>query len=135
MKALGEFTIQLDCDVIQADGGTRTAAITGAFVALQDALNGLIAAGKLKKNPIKSPVAAVSVGIYEGIAVLDLDYAEDSVAETDLNVIMTAAGGFVEIQGTAEQEAFSPEELTAMLALAKEGIAELCEKQQAALNE
>jgi ribonuclease PH len=135
MKALGEFTIQLDCDVIQADGGTRTAAITGAFVALQDALNGLIAAGKIKKNPIKSPIAAVSVGIYEGIAVLDLDYAEDSVAETDLNVIMTAAGGFVEIQGTAEQEAFSPEGLAAMLALAKDGIAELCAKQQQALSE
>jgi ribonuclease PH len=135
MKALGEFTIQLDCDVIQADGGTRTAAITGAFVALQDALNGLIAAGKIKKNPIKSPIAAVSVGIYEGVAVLDLDYAEDSVAETDLNVIMTAAGGFVEIQGTAEQEAFSPEELAAMLALAKDGIADLCAKQQQALSE
>jgi len=134
MKALGEFTIQLDCDVIQADGGTRTAAITGAFVALQDALNGLLEAGKIKKNPIKSPIAAVSVGIYQGTAVLDLDYAEDSVAETDLNVIMTAAGGFVEIQGTAEQEAFSPEELAAMLALAKDGIADLCEKQQAALN-
>jgi ribonuclease PH len=135
MKALGEFTIQLDCDVIQADGGTRTAAITGAFVALQDALNGLIAAGKIKNNPIKSPIAAVSVGIYEGTAVLDLDYAEDSVAETDLNVIMTAAGGFVEIQGTAEQEAFSPEELAAMLALAKDGIADLCAKQQQALSE
>jgi ribonuclease PH len=135
MKALGEFTIQLDCDVIQADGGTRTAAITGAFVALQDALNGLIAAGKIKNNPIKSPIAAVSVGIYEGTAVLDLDYAEDSVAETDLNVIMTAAGGFVEIQGTAEQEAFSPEELAAMLALAKDGIADLCAKQQEALSE
>lgn len=134
MKALGEYTIQLDCDVIQADGGTRTAAITGAFVALQDAINGLLADGKIKKDPIKSPIAAVSVGVYKGTAVLDLDYAEDSVAETDLNVIMTAAGGFVEIQGTAEQEAFSPEELTAMLALAKAGIAELCEKQKTALN-
>lgn len=134
MKVLGEFTIQLDCDVIQADGGTRTAAITGAYVALQDAINTLIESGKVKKNPIKSPVAAVSVGIFEGTAVLDLDYAEDVKAETDLNVIMTAAGGFVEIQGTAEQEAFSPEELTAMLALATDGIAELCKKQQAALN-
>ena len=94
--ALGEFTIQLDCDVIQADGGTRTASITGAYVALQDAINGLIESVKIKKNPIKSPIAAVSVGIYEGTAVLDLDYAEDSVAETDLNVIMTAKGGFVE---------------------------------------
>lgn len=134
MKVLGEFTIQLDCDVIQADGGTRTAAITGAYVALQDAINTLIESSKVKENPIKSPVAAVSVGIFEGTAVLDLDYAEDVKAETDLNVIMTAAGGFVEIQGTAEQEAFSPEELTAMLALATDGIAELCEKQQAALN-
>jgi ribonuclease PH len=134
MKVLGEFTIQLDCDVIQADGGTRTAAITGAYVALQDAINTLIESGKVKKDPIKSPVAAVSVGIFEGTAVLDLDYAEDVKAETDLNVIMTAAGGFVEIQGTAEQEAFSPEELTAMLALATDGITELCEKQQAALN-
>ncbi len=134
MKALGEYTIQLDCDVIQADGGTRTAAITGAYVALQDAINTLIKSGKVKENPIKSPVAAVSVGIFEGTAVLDLDYAEDVKAETDLNVIMTAAGGFVEIQGTAEQEAFSPEELTAMLALATDGITELCEKQQTALN-
>ena len=134
MKALGEYTIQLDCDVIQADGGTRTAAITGAFVALQDAITGLMEAGKVKKDPIKSPIAAVSVGIYKGAAVLDLDYAEDSVAETDLNVIMTAAGGFVEIQGTAEQEAFSPEELAAMLALAKEGIIGLCEKQQQVLT-
>jgi ribonuclease PH len=134
MKVLGEFTIQLDCDVIQADGGTRTAAITGAYVALQDAINTLIKSGKVKENPIKSPVAAVSVGIFEGTAVLDLDYAEDVKAETDLNVIMTAAGGFVEIQGTAEQEAFSPEELTAMLALATDGITELCEKQQTALN-
>jgi ribonuclease PH len=135
MKALGEVTIQLDCDVIQADGGTRTAAITGAFVALQDAINGLLEAGKISRNPIKSPVAAVSVGVYEGTALLDLDYAEDSVAETDLNVIMTAAGGFVEIQGTAEQDAFSSEELTTMLALAKEGIAELCEKQQTVLSD
>ena len=134
MRALGEYTIQLDCDVIQADGGTRTAAITGAFVALQDAISGLMEAGKVKKDPIKSPIAAVSVGIYKGTAVLDLDYAEDSVAETDLNVIMTAVGGFVEIQGTAEQEAFSPEELTAMLALAKEGIIGLCEKQQQVLT-
>lgn len=134
MKALGEFTIQIDCDVIQADGGTRTASITGAYVALQDAINGLIESGKVKNNPIKSPIAAVSVGIYDGTPVLDLDYAEDSVAETDLNVIMTAKGGFVEIQGTAEQEAFSPDELTSMLSLAKEGINTLCEKQQEALN-
>lgn len=134
MEKLGEFTIQIDCDVIQADGGTRTASITGACVALADAINLMIEDGRLKESPIKSMIGAVSVGIYEGTAVLDLDYAEDSVAETDLNVIMTAAGGYVEIQGTAEQEAFSPEELTAMLALAKEGITELCAMQQQALN-
>ena len=134
MEKLGEFTIQIDCDVIQADGGTRTASITGACVALADAINLMIEDGRLKESPIKSMIGAVSVGIYEGTAVLDLDYAEDSVAETDLNVIMTAAGGYVEIQGTAEQEAFSPEELTAMLALAKEGITELCGMQQQALN-
>ena len=134
MEKLGEFTIQIDCDVIQADGGTRTASITGACVALADAINLMIEDGRLKESPIKSMIGAVSVGIYEGTAVLDLDYAEDSVAETDLNVIMTAAGGYVEIQGTAEQEAFSPEELTSMLALAKEGITELCEIQQQALN-
>jgi len=134
MEKLGEYTIQIDCDVIQADGGTRTASITGACVALADAINLMIEDGRLKESPIKSMIGAVSVGIYEGAAVLDLDYAEDSVAETDLNVIMTAAGGYVEIQGTAEQEAFSPEELTSMLALAKEGITELCEIQQQALN-
>jgi len=134
MEKLGEYTIQIDCDVIQADGGTRTASITGACVALADAINLMIEDGRLKESPIKSMIGAVSVGIYEGAAVLDLDYAEDSVAETDLNVIMTAAGGYVEIQGTAEQEAFSPEELASMLALAKEGITELCEIQQQALQ-
>ena len=134
MEKLGEYTIQIDCDVIQADGGTRTASITGACVALADAINLMIEDGSLKESPIKSMIGAVSVGIYEGAAVLDLDYAEDSVAETDLNVIMTAAGGYVEIQGTAEQEAFSPEELASMLALAKEGITELCEIQQQALQ-
>ncbi|WP_420588306.1 ribonuclease PH [Bacterioplanoides sp.] len=133
MEKLGEHTIQLDCDVIQADGGTRTASITGACVALADAINGLLEQGRIKENPIKSMVGAVSVGIYEGQPVLDLDYPEDSVAETDLNVIMTAKGGFVEIQGTAEQEAFSDDELASMLALAKKGIAELCEIQHAAL--
>ncbi|KZZ41627.1 ribonuclease PH [Thalassolituus sp. HI0120] len=133
MEKLGEHTIQLDCDVIQADGGTRTASITGACVALADAINGLLEQSRIKENPIKSMVGAVSVGIYEGQPVLDLDYPEDSVAETDLNVIMTAKGGFVEIQGTAEQEAFSDDELASMLALAKKGIAELCEIQQAAL--
>ena len=134
LEKLGENTITLDCDVIQADGGTRTAAITGAYVALADAINGLLAAGKIKTNPIKSPIAAISVGIYQGTPVLDLDYAEDSQADTDLNVIMTAAGGFVEIQGTAEQEAFSVEELNAMLALAQKAIVELAAAQQAALD-
>ena len=133
MEVLGEYTIVLDCDVIQADGGTRTASITGAFVALSDAINGLLESGKIKKNPIKHNIAAVSVGIYEGTAVLDLDYAEDSKAETDLNVIMTDTGGFIEIQGTAEQEAFSPEELSAMLGLAKDGIMELAGLQNDAL--
>ena len=134
MEALGENTITLDCDVIQADGGTRTAAITGACVALADAVNYLMKEGKVKTNPIKNMIAAVSVGIYEGQPVLDLDYAEDSKADTDLNVIMTDAGGYVEIQGTAEQEAFTPEELTSMLALAGEGITTLTQMQQDALN-
>lgn len=135
MKALGEHSITLDCDVIQADGGTRTASITGAYVALNDAINWMLEQGLIKKNPIKHPIAAVSVGVWNGEAVLDLDYAEDSTAETDLNVIMTASGGFVEIQGTAEGEPFAPDELNAMLALAQKGVAELCDIQQAALNE
>lgn len=133
MDKLGEHTIQIDCDVIQADGGTRTAAITGACVALADAINVLLQDGRITDNPIKSMVAAVSVGMYQGTPVLDLDYAEDSEAETDLNVIMTAQGGFVEIQGTAEQEAFSDDELASMLALAKKGIGELCDQQAKAL--
>ena len=133
LKALGENTITIDCDVIQADGGTRTASITGACVALVDAINWLKANGKVKGEPLKHMIAAVSVGIYEGQAVLDLDYAEDSTAETDLNVIMTASGGFVEIQGTAEQEPFSDDELASMLALAKKGIADLAALQNAAL--
>lgn len=133
LKALGENTIAIDCDVIQADGGTRTAAITGACVALVDAIAWLKKNGKVKGEPLKQMIAAVSVGMYQGTAVLDLDYAEDSQAETDLNVIMTASGGFVEIQGTAEQEAFSRDELNAMLALAEQGVAELIEKQRAAL--
>ncbi|ASP37708.1 ribonuclease PH [Bacterioplanes sanyensis] len=134
LNKLGENTITLDCDVIQADGGTRTAAITGAYVALADAINGLLAAGTIKTNPIKSPIAAISVGIYQGTPVLDLDYAEDSQADTDLNVVMTAAGGFVEVQGTAEQEAFSADELNAMLALAQKAIGELAAAQQTALD-
>ncbi len=133
MKALGERTIQLDCDVIQADGGTRTASITGACVALIDALKTLVEKGKLSEIPLKQKVAAISVGIYEGVPVLDLDYPEDSAAETDMNVIMTDKGGFIEIQGTAEGEAFAQDEFDAMLALAKKGINEIFEIQEAAL--
>jgi ribonuclease PH len=133
LEALGENTIQLDCDVIQADGGTRTASITGAFVALADAIEALRAKGRLKGEPLKYMVAAVSVGVYEGQAVLDLDYDEDSNAETDMNVIMTEAGGFVEIQGTAEGEPFAYAELESMLALAKKGIGELTVLQKEAL--
>lgn len=133
LTALGENTIAIDCDVIQADGGTRTASITGACVALADAISWLKANGKVKGEPLKQMIAAVSVGIYKGEAVLDLDYAEDSSAETDLNVIMTETGGFVEIQGTAEGEAFTPGELNAMLALAQKAIVELSAAQKAAL--
>lgn len=133
MKALGENTINIDCDVIQADGGTRTAAITGACVALVDAIEWLKKNGKVKGEPLKHMIAAVSVGMYKGTAVTDLDYAEDSEAETDLNVIMTASGGYVEIQGTAEAEPFTPDELSAMLALAQKAVSELSEIQQAAL--
>ena len=134
LKALGENTITIDCDVIQADGGTRTASITGACVALADAINWLKANGKVKGEPLRQKIAAVSVGIYKGEAVLDLDYAEDSSAETDLNVVMTEKGGFVEIQGTAEGEAFTPDELNAMLALAQKAIAELSEVQKSSLS-
>jgi len=133
LTALGENTITIDCDVIQADGGTRTASITGACVAIVDAINWLKAKGKVKGEPLKLMIASVSVGIYKGEAVLDLDYAEDSTAETDLNVIMTENGGFVEIQGTAEGEAFTPDELNAMLALAQKAIGELSAKQKEAL--
>lgn len=134
LKALGEFTITLDCDVLQADGGTRTASITGACVALADALNGLVAAGKLKKNPMKGMVAAVSVGIVKGEAVCDLEYVEDSVAETDMNVVMTEDGRMIEVQGTAEGEPFSHEELLSLLALAREGIESIVASQKAALE-
>lgn len=133
LKALGENSITIDCDVIQADGGTRTASITGACVALVDAINHMIENGQLKASPMKYMIGAVSVGVYNGEAVLDLDYAEDSNAETDLNVIMADNGGFIEIQGTAEGEPFHPTELNAMLELAKKGIAELTDIQQAAL--
>ncbi|MDF1762466.1 MAG: ribonuclease PH [Oleibacter sp.] len=134
MEALGENTINIDCDVIQADGGTRTASITGACVALVDAITWLKANGKVKGEPLKHMIAAVSVGMYKGEAVLDLDYAEDSKAETDLNVIMTESGGYVEIQGTAEAEPFTPDELNAMLALAQKAISELSRVQKEALQ-
>ncbi len=135
LEALGENSITIDCDVIQADGGTRTASITGACVAMADAIAYLQKEGLVKTNPLKYMIGAVSVGIYNDEAVLDLDYAEDSNAETDLNVIMADNGGFVEIQGTAEGEPFQPEALTAMLALAKKGITELNGLQKAALAE
>lgn len=133
LEALGENTITIDCDVIQADGGTRTASITGACVAMVDAINWLKNNQKIKGEPLKQMIAAVSVGIYNGEPVLDLDYDEDSTAETDLNVIMTEHGGFVEVQGTAEGEAFSQDELNAMLALAKQGVEELSAAQKASL--
>lgn len=133
MQALGENTITLDCDVIQADGGTRTASITGAYVALNDAVQHLINKGSLKTSPIKYAVAAVSVGVYNGAAILDLDYAEDSNAETDMNLVMNDAGSFIEIQGTAEEAPFSAEELQDMLNIGKQGIADLCNIQKMAL--
>ena len=133
LKALGERTIHLDCDVLQADGGTRTAAITGAFVAAQDAVNKLLAAGTLAATPIKSHVAAISVGIVAGTPLLDLDYTEDSACDTDMNVVMTGAGHFVEVQGTAEGAAFSRAEMDTLLGLAEQGIAQLIALQQQAL--
>jgi len=134
LDALGERTITLDCDVIQADGGTRTAAITGGFVALADAVRHMITRRMVKKNPLHGQVASVSVGIYQGLPVLDLDYAEDSEAETDMNVVMNDAEAFIEIQGTAEGHAFRMEELQAMLELARGGIGQLLQKQREALG-
>ena len=138
LKALGERTISLDCDVIQADGGTRTAAITGAFVAVHDAVSWLQAQGKLSAaanaSPIREFVAAISVGIVEGTPLLDLEYTEDSSCDTDMNVVMTAAGGFVELQGTAEGAAFSRGEMDALLGLADKGIRELIAAQRRALG-
>ena len=134
LKALGERTLHLDCDVLQDDGGTRTAAITGAFVAAQDAVNGLLAQGKLLQSPIRDHVAAVSVGIVQGTPLLDLAYVEDSACDTDMNVVMTGAGHFVEVQGTAEGAAFSRGEMDALLALADKGIAELVQIQKASLQ-
>jgi len=133
LERLGERTVKIDCDVIQADGGTRTASVTGAFVALYDAVGTLVQRGVLSASPIRDFVAAVSVGLVEGVPVLDLDYAEDSGCETDMNVVMTGSGGFVEIQGTAEGEPFSTAQMSALVALAKQGIAELIAKQKAAL--
>ncbi|HOX70509.1 MAG: ribonuclease PH [Dokdonella sp.] len=132
--ALGERTITLDCDVLQADGGTRTAAITGAYVALIDAISGLRKRGAIKRDPVVGAVAAISVGIFNGVPVLDLDYAEDSNCDTDMNVVMNDGGGFIEIQGTAEGHAFRREELDALLALAGKGISELCALQREALS-
>jgi ribonuclease PH len=134
LKALGERTISLDCDVLQADGGTRTASITGAFVAAQDAVNKLIAEGKLSTSPIKDHVAAISVGILSGQPLLDLEYVEDSACDTDMNVVMTGAGHYVEVQGTAEGVAFTRKEMDALLALAEKGITELVSAQKAALG-
>lgn len=133
MKALGERSITLDCDVLQADGGTRTASISGAFVALAIAAERLVAKGKLKKNPLHGQVGAVSVGIYRATPVLDLDYAEDSDAETDMNIVMNDAGRFIEVQGTAEGHAFSDDEFSAMLGLARNGIAEIIAAQSEAI--
>ena len=134
LSQLGERTISLDCDVIQADGGTRTAAITGAFVAAHDAVSGLLARGKLGSSPIRDFVAAVSVGIVNGVALLDLEYVDDSACDTDMNVVMTGAGGFVEVQGTAEGAAFSRDEMASLLQLADGGIRQLVAAQRQALG-
>jgi ribonuclease PH len=125
LRLLGERTIHLDCDVLQADGGTRTAAITGAFVAAQDAVSKLLSQGKLSVSPIRDQVAAISVGMVQGTALLDLEYSEDSACDTDMNVVMTGSGDFVEIQGTAEGAAFSRQQMDALLTLAAKGIGEL----------
>lgn len=134
LEKLGERSIQIDCDVIQADGGTRTASITGAYVALHDAISKLLASGKLTESPLKQAVAAISVGVYKGQPVLDLDYIEDSDCDTDMNVVITADGGFVEVQGTAEGEPFNRDAMNAMLDLAAHGIGQLITKQQEALR-
>ncbi len=133
-RALGERTITVDCDVIQADGGTRTASVTGAYVALVDAVDSMLAKKAIKKNPIHGAVAAVSVGIYQSVPVLDLDYAEDSNAETDMNIVMNDGQGFIEVQGTAEGHAFRRDEFDALLDLGQKGISELLQAQAAALE-
>ena len=134
LEKLGERSIQIDCDVIQADGGTRTASITGAYVALHDAISTLLKNGKITESPLKDSVAAISVGMHQGQAVLDLDYIEDSDCDTDMNVVMTGSGGFVEIQGTAEGEPFSRDAMDAMLDLAAYGIKQLTDKQKEVLS-
>ncbi len=134
LEKLGERMITLDCDVIQADGGTRTASISGAFVALSDAINKLIEKGELSESPLLHNIASVSVGVFNGVPVLDLDYAEDSNAETDMNVVMTENGGFIEVQGTAEEAPYSREEMNSMLALAEQGIQEIISLQNQALK-
>ena len=134
LAKLGERTIHIDCDVIQADGGTRTASITGAYVAVHDAITHLLDQKLLTENPLHDAVAAISVGIYQGTPVLDLDYVEDSGCDTDMNIVMTGSGGFVEIQGTAEGAPFSHAEMNSLLALADKGIRELLKAQQAALK-
>jgi ribonuclease PH len=134
LRSLGQRTVQVDCDVLQADGGTRTAAITGAFVALWDAVSWLRERKLLSSNPIREHVAAISVGVFQGAPLLDLDYGEDSGCGCDMNVVMTGAGGFVEVQGTAEGGTFSRKELDALLALAAQGIAELVQHQKRALE-
>ena len=134
LKKLGSRTLHIDCDVIQADGGTRTASITGAFVAAHDAITKLLEQGRITSSPINDFVAAISVGMYNGHPVLDLDYAEDSQCDTDMNVVMTGAGGFVEVQGTAEGEPFSRTDMNGLLDLAQKGIVELIAHQKAALG-
>ena len=134
LKAMGERQVRIDCDVIQADGGTRTAAITGSYVALHLAFQGLVKAGKLTSVPLVDQVAAISCGLYEGMAVLDLDYAEDSNAQADANFVLTASGGIVEVQGTAEERPFSREQFETLLRLAEKGVGELTLLQKAALG-
>jgi ribonuclease PH len=134
LKKLGERTLHLDCDVLQADGGTRTAAITGSFVAARDAVNELLTKGALKEDPILDNIAAISVGIYQGVPVADLDYDEDSSCDTDMNIVMTGKGGIVEVQGTAEGATFNRTELNQLLDLAEQAIATLVIKQNASLT-
>ena len=134
LESLGEITVQIDCDVLQADGGTRTASITGAYIALHDALSGLVERGVLKKMPLKDSVAAISVGIVAGQPLLDLDYSEDSNADVDMNFVITGSGKFVEVQGTAEEEPFSLDELDKLRDLALQGCAQLADLQQQSLD-